>query len=650
MSMDVEARDEAPRAVAPAGRSPALFALGFAILCAAVLVSVLPLLPATFRAVAAGFTAEDIAIASTGLLVLLGGAIAWLWWRNVAVRAELRAVEEHLEHSDRLRLQVEAVPPLAAASPSTEAPVPVPARVTPRFVAELSHEFRTPLNGILGMTELLLDTALTPEQTAYAQAVKTSGETLLSLVEELLDMSRLDAGKLSLTIRPFSLAAMVEEVVELLAPRAQAKGIEIASYLDERVSDAVLGDPTRLRQVLLNLASNAVKFTERGGVTVSVEAGSRAGEIRFAVRDTGTGIAPQDQARIFLEFEQGEAGPNRPMPGSGLGLAISRRIVQRMGGSLGLDSTPGGGSTFTVTVVLPPADTEALPFRAPDLAGWAVLIVAPAAIEASLLSRRLRRWGAATRIAPDAAAALALLAGQSWTAVLVDHALEAGAFASVTKSVDGAVTHRIAMITPTARPALPGLMQAGFNGYLVKPVRAASLAARLGAEQPRARIDRMRDDAAAPMRPASQAKSILIAEDNEINALLTRTLVEKMGHRGTVVIDGTRAIEAWAAARAMGRPFDLVLMDLHMPGLDGLQALAQMRAREAEAGGRATPVVALTANASTEDRDACLAAGMAGFLTKPIDRASLAAILAGRLPAVAADAVPVATVSSRPAA
>jgi signal transduction histidine kinase len=205
------------------------------------------------------------------------------------------------------------------------------------------------------MTELLLDTALTPEQATYAHAVKTSGETLLSLIEDLLDVSRLDAGKLPLSLRPFSLAAMIEELVELLAPQAQAKGIEIASYVDEQVEDSVIGDPARLRQVLLNLAGNAVKFTERGGVTIIVEPGDRANEVRFVVRDTGIGIAPEDQARIFLEFEQGDGGPTRVLPGSGLGLAIARRIVQRMGGALALDSTPGKGSTFTVTVVLPAA-------------------------------------------------------------------------------------------------------------------------------------------------------------------------------------------------------------------------------------------------------------------------------------------------------
>jgi CheY-like chemotaxis protein len=318
------------------------------------------------------------------------------------------------------------------------------------------------------------------------------------------------------------------------------------------------------------------------------------------------------------------------MAGSGLGLAIARRIVQRMGGSLGLDSRPGRGSTFTVALTLPPAVAEVTPFAAPDLDGWDILIVARAAIEASLLSRRLRLWGAMTRIALDAEAALTLLAEQPWSAVLVDHALGTETAERLARAMP-TVPHRMIMITPADRRALPALMQAGFGAYLVKPIRAASLAARLGSEQPRARLDRMRDER-PPIKPA-EPRSILIAEDNEINALLTCSLIEKAGHRPTIVNDGAKAVEAWTAARDAGKPFDLVLMDLHMPVMDGLQAAAHIRAREHEADGAATPIVALTANASAEDRDACMAAGMEEFLTKPVDRERLAGILARFQPA-----------------
>jgi signal transduction histidine kinase/CheY-like chemotaxis protein len=631
MSVEAETGNEMVRARVGHGRSPLLFALGLAVLCAAVLASVLPLMPSLAAALAATLTAQAIAIGAAGLVVLSAGAIAWLWWRNLTLRAELRELADQIGDDPRLWLEELKPPPIAQTDATHDdvADATGTPRITPRFVAEMSHEFRTPLNGILGMTELMLDTALTPEQTTYAQAVKTSGETLLSLIEELLDVSRLEAGKLSLAARPFSLAAMTEDVVELLAPRAQAKGIEIASFLDERVCDSVVGDPTRLRQVLLNLAGNAVKFTERGGVTVIVEPGDRENEVRFVVRDTGAGIAQEDQARIFLDFEQGGGGTSRAIAGSGLGLAISRRIVQRMGGSLGLDSAPGRGSTFTVSVTLPPADGEETAFVAPDLAGRAILIVAPAAIGASLLSRRLRRWGADTRIASDVKAARALMAEQAWSAVLVDHALGEEALARLRQAIPSDVTHRIIMITPAARHALPALMRGGFGAWLVKPVRAVSLAARLGSAQARTRLDRMRNERSRPTIPQLlRPQSILIAEDNEINALLTRALVEKCGHRAQVVGDGTRAVEAWAAAQAAGRPFDLVLMDLHMPKLDGLRAAARIRAIETEAGIPATAIVALTANASAEDRDACSAAGMQGFLTKPVDRDQLVETLA----------------------
>jgi signal transduction histidine kinase/DNA-binding response OmpR family regulator len=572
----------------------------------------------------------------------------WIAWRDVVVRAggggdtsrvepggaEVQSVGRDV--TDR----VEAERALVEARDQAEAA----SRAKSRFLAMVSHEIRTPLSGIIGMADLLLDSTPTPEQTTYAKAVKTSGDTLLSLIEEILDFSKIEAGRLELAIGVIDLAALLEETVELIAPRAQAKGLAIASYLDDGLPRHVIGDAARLRQVLLNLAGNAVKFTERGGADVMVRAGAGPDDVCFLVRDTGIGIAPEQQSRIFGEFEQADTGAARRFSGTGLGLAISKRIIERMGGRIEVDSALGAGATFRVTVALPGARAQGTPaqsapaFAAPDLAGMAVLIAAGGEIEAPLLARRLAAWGAQTRTVADprdAAAALAApSSGPPWGAILVDHALGPEACRRLAKASAGTVARRIVLITPAERHELPALQAAGFTGYLVKPIRAGSLAARLGAA-PAGTEHFKRDDFeragagdhALPAAPgAAGSLAILVAEDNEINALLERALLARLGHRPTVVPDGAAAFEAWGAARATGAPFDLVLMDVHMPASDGIEATRRIRA--AEPPGTRTPIIALTADALSEDRDACLEAGMDGFLTKPLDRERLADMLA----------------------
>jgi signal transduction histidine kinase/CheY-like chemotaxis protein len=546
----------------------------------------------------------------------------WISWREVTVRADRGSETQSVGRDLTDRMVAERA--LADARDQAEAA----SRAKSRFLAMVSHEIRTPLNGILGMADLLRDTALSPEQTTYLKAVKTSGETLLSLIEEILDFSKIEAGRLDFAARPFALAAFVEEAVELLGPRAQAKGLEICCYVDERLPSRVIGDITRLRQVLFNLAGNAIKFTEQGGVSIIVEPSARLNEIAISVHDTGIGMSAEDQARIFLEFEQVDGGLTRKFGGTGLGLAISKRIVESMGGSITVESAPGQGATFLVSLPLPrDGEVDELALVVPDLAGNDILIVAPAEIEASLIARRLQRWGARTKIVPDQAVAAALLPEQSWSTVLVDHTLGMAASEALER-MTSTISRRIALVTPAMRQKLAALKAAGFTGYLIKPVRATSLAARFSTDDafdPAAAIEAT---ASAHDSRTGTTLSILVAEDNEINALLARALLNKLGHRPTIAASGEAAIEAWLAARAADAPYDRVLMDLHMPGMDGLEATRRIRAIEAEQECARTPIIALTANASAEDRDACLAAGMDGFLVKPLDRERLAAALA----------------------
>ena len=490
----------------------------------------------------------------------------WIAWREGFVRLDAGQAAELQSVGRDVTDRTETERALSDARDQADAAN----RAKSRFLAMASHEIRTPLNGIIGMSGLLLDTTPTPEQATYAKAVKTSGEALMALIEELLDYSKIEAGKLDLEQRPFALSPLIEEITELLAPRAQAKKLEIAAYVDERLPLEVVGDASRLRQVLLNLAGNAIKFTASGGVALIVEPGIWPNEIRFLVRDTGIGIAPEAQSRIFREFEQADERFARTYGGTGLGLAISERIVKRMGGRITLESEPGKGSTFEVAIPLVPSQASAgqTAFPCPDLAGKSILLVADG-IEASLIARRLERWRGQTCMVADVAVAEALLPERSWHAVLIDRALGPTIADRLGEAARTHATQRLVLLTSSSRH---DQISAAFTGFLVKPLRAASLAARLALAPAIPSPDLAPEPPVEPAAGATPAKglSILVAEDNEINALLMRSLLTKLGHRVVIAVHGEAALESWLAASSAGTPYDLVLMDIQMPQLDGI--------------------------------------------------------------------------------
>jgi signal transduction histidine kinase/CheY-like chemotaxis protein len=490
-----------------------------------------------------------------------------------------------------------------------------------RFLAMVSHEVRTPLTGILGMAELLIATELNAEQAAYVEAIRVSAETLSSLINQILDFSKIEAGKLELNNVVFDLPALVEGVAELLAPRAQGKGIEIATSIDRKVPRRVTGDPERLRQILMNLAANAIKFTERGGVGVILKAPS-AGRVSFSVCDTGPGVPIDRYEAIFKEFEQADSSSSRKHEGTGLGLAISKSLVQLMGGVLNLKHSGPNGSTFAFEIALsgagPSPVSEAL---GSDLNGKAALVVADSPFGGPFLGRRLAELGARVERVHGVSAALEYLDHHAPDLVIIDCALgeQATKRLAVAARTTG-VGRNLVLFSPFERRAFGDALVKEFDGWLVKPVRLSSLYSRLGGARQSERHQGGGGVARSTMPQTLADRAILVAEDNDVNALLVDRRLAQLGARITRANDGVEAVAI--ACANIGR-FDAIIMDMRMPGLDGLEATRQIRSAERKAGAEPVRIIALTANVSDEDRGAALEAGMDEFLAKPIDLAAM---------------------------